>query len=76
MTILTNYQLVQNQKRTFDPQNKKDLEIFKSFLAHNKWGSPCPFMLEEPHTIIPEMLKDKYIRSQFNINEPIAEILK
>ena len=76
MTILTNYQLVQNQKRIFDPKNKKDLEIFKSFFTHNKWGGPCPFMLEEPYTIIPDMLKDKYIRSQFNIPEPMPEILK
>jgi hypothetical protein len=45
MTILTNYQLTKNQKRTFDPKDKKDLEIFKSFLAHNQWGGPCPFML-------------------------------
>ena len=76
MTILTNYQLMQNQKRKFDPKNEKDVKIFKSFLATNKWGNPCPFILEEPHTIIPEMLKDKYLRSQFGIPEPTAEILK
>jgi hypothetical protein len=76
MTILTNYQLMQNQKRKFDPKNKKDVELFRIFLSENKWGGPCPFILEEPHTIIPEMLKDKYIRSQFNIPEPVAEMLK
>jgi len=76
MTILTNYQLMNNQKRKFDPKNKKDLELFKNFLANSSWGEPCPFILEEPHTIIPEMLKDKYIRSQFNIPEPMAEMLK
>ena len=27
MTILTNYQLTKNQKRTFDPKDKKDLEL-------------------------------------------------
>lgn len=76
MTILKNYQLIQNQKRKFDPKNEKDVQLFKSFLTDNKWNGPCPFILEEPHTIIPEMLKDKYLRSQFNIPEPIAEILK
>lgn len=76
MTILTNYQLLHNQKRIFNPKNKKDIELFKSFLADNKWGGPCPFILQEPYLTIPEMLKDKYIRSQFNIPEPIAEILK
>jgi hypothetical protein len=74
--ILNNYQLTFNQKRKFDPKNKKDIELFKKFMAENKWGEPCPFLLEEPHTIIPEMLKDKYIRSQFNIPEPVAEIFK
>lgn len=74
--ILNNYQLTANQKRKFDPKNKKDIELFKKFMAENKWGEPCPFLLEEPHTIIPEMLKDKYIRSQFNIPEPMAEMLK
>ncbi len=76
MTVLTNYQLLNNQKRTFDPKNKKDIELFKFFLANDKWGEPCPFILQEPYLTIPEMLKDKYIRSQFNIPEPIAEILK
>ena len=76
MTVLTNHQLMTNQKRIFDPKNKKDLELFKCFLASNKWGGPCPFILEEPHTIIPEMLKDKYIRSQFNLPEPISEMLR
>jgi len=74
--ILNNYQLTTNQKRKFDPKNKKDIELFRKFMDENKWGEPCPFLLEEPHTIIPEMLKDKYIRSQFNITEPMAEILK
>jgi len=76
MTVLTNYQLLHNQKRTFDPKNKKDVELFKAFLSNSKWGGPCPFILEEPHLVIPEMLKEKYIRSQFNISEPTPEILK
>ena len=65
-----------NQKRKFDPKSEKDVKIFKSFLATNKWGIPCPFILEEPHTMIPEMLKDKYLRSQFGIPEPTLEILR
>jgi hypothetical protein len=46
------------------------------FLSENRWNGPCPFLLEEPHTVIPEMLREKYIRSQFNISEPTPEILK
>lgn len=76
MSFLIQHQLLNNQKRKFDPKNKKDIELFKMFLTENKWNGPCPFLLEEPHTVIPEMLKDKYIRSQFNISEPTLEILK
>jgi hypothetical protein len=76
MSFLIQHQLLNNQKRKFDPKSKKDIELFKMFLSENKWNEPCPFLLEEPHTVIPEMLKEKYIRSQFNISEPIAEILK
>ena len=76
MSFLIQHQLLNNQKRRFDPKNKKDIELFRMFLSENRWKEPCPFLLEEPHTVIPEMLKDKYIRSQFNIPEPIGEILR
>ncbi len=76
MSVLKNYQLLNNQKRKFDPKNKKDVESFKLFLAENKWGGPCPFILEEPYLTIPDMLKDRFIRSQLNIAEPALEMLK
>lgn len=76
MTVLTNYQLIHNQKRSFDPKNKKDIEAFRTFMADNKWGGPCPFILEEPYLTIPDMLKDRYIRHQLNVSQPIAEMLK
>ncbi len=76
MSFLVQHQLLNNQKRKFDPKSEKDIKLFKLFLLENKWSNPCPFILEEPHTVIPEMLKDKYIRSQFGIPEPIPEILK
>jgi hypothetical protein len=76
MSFLIQHQLLNNQKRRFDPKNKKDVELFRMFLSEHRWKEPCPFLLEEPHTVIPEMLKDKYIRSQFSIPEPVAEILR
>ena len=68
--------MMNNQKHIFDPKNKKDIELFKTFLSQNKWGNPCPFILEEPYFNIPDMLKDKFIRQQLNISQPIGEILK
>jgi hypothetical protein len=76
MSFLVQHQLLNNQKRKFDPKNKKDIELFRMFLIENKWKGPCPFILEEPHTVIPEMLKDKYIRSQFNISPTGLEMLR
>lgn len=76
MSVLNNYQLLHNQKRKFDAKNKKDIEAFKMFMAENKWGSPCPFILEEPYLTIPDMLKDRFIRSQLNLSLPVVEMLK
>lgn len=76
MSVLNQYQLINNQKRVFDPKNKKDVELLKTFLAENKWGGPCPFFLEEPYLNIPDMLKDRYIRSQLNIPQPTIEMLR
>ncbi len=76
MSVLNNYQLLHNKKRKFDAKNKKDVEAFKFFMAENKWGGPCPFILEEPYLTIPDMLKDRFIRSQLNIAEPVLEMLK
>jgi hypothetical protein len=76
MSFLNQHQLITNQKRIFDPKNKKDVELFKTFLSENKWGGPCPFFLEEPYLNIPDMLKDRYIRSQLNIPQPVVEMLK
>jgi hypothetical protein len=76
MSFLVQHQLLNNQKRRFDPKNKKDIELFRMFLTENKWKGPCPFILEEPYTVIPEMLKDKYIQSHLNIPEPTLEILR
>lgn len=70
MSVLSQHQLLNNQKRIFDPKNKKDIELFKIFLSQNKWSGPCPFILEEPYLNIPDMLKDRYIRSQLNIPQP------
>lgn len=53
-----------SKKRLFDMNNKKDVEIYKSFLETNSWkvtGS-CPFQLEYPYLTVPDMIKDKLIR--------------
>ena len=67
MSKLTEYQLISNQKRNFNPKNKDDIALFKRFLRLNSWGKPCPFILEEPYLTIPDMLKDKYIKHQIGI---------
>ena len=51
------------QKKLFDPVNKNDLSIFKSFMETGKWTSKgCPFILEWPHLTVPDMIKDKITR--------------
>jgi hypothetical protein len=64
MSFLKQHQSLTNQKFLFDPKNKQHINLFKLFLNENRWGTPCPFLLEEPWLTIPDMLKDKYIQSQ------------
>jgi hypothetical protein len=67
MSYLTQYQLITNQKRNFNVKNKDDIALLRRFLRMGAWGSPCPFLLEEPYLNIPDMLKDKYIKNQLGI---------
>jgi hypothetical protein len=67
MSSLKQYQAVTNQKFFFDPKNKSHITLFKRFLNESRWGGPCPFLLEEPWLSIPDMLKDKYVKSQLSI---------
>jgi hypothetical protein len=64
---LIELQTLNNPKYLFDPKNKYHINIFKYFLKENRWGTPCPFLLEEPYLTIPDMMKDKYIKSQLEI---------
>ena len=67
MSFLTQQQTLGNPKYLFDPRNKYHINLLRYFLNENRWGAPCPFLLEEPYLTIPDMLKDKYIKSQLGI---------
>lgn len=59
-----------NKKRKFDLNDKKDVEIYKSFLETNSWkitGS-CPFVLEFPYLTVPDMIKDKLVRKFLKVS--------
>jgi hypothetical protein len=67
VSFLTQHQSLKNPKFLFDPKNKYHINLLKYFLNENRWGAPCPFLLEEPYLTIPDMLKDKYIKSQLGV---------
>ena len=67
MSKLIELQTLGNQKYLFDPKNKYHINLLRYFLNENRWGAPCPFLLEEPYLTIPDMLKDKYIKSHLGI---------
>ena len=46
-------------RRTFNPSNKSDLKLVKSYLHNSRWDNGCPFILEWPYLDIPSMIKDK-----------------
>jgi hypothetical protein len=56
-------ELLRRPKRYFDENNKRDIDIYRQFLVKGGWGQNCcPFVLEEPHISIPDMIKDKLIK--------------
>jgi len=59
--------LVQRQKRLFDPNRKEDLLAYKTFLQSG-WGVDCcPFILDFPYTSIPHMVQDKIIHNVLGV---------
>lgn len=61
-------EMANGTKRKFDVNNKKDIEMYKSFLTTRRWGGTgCPFVLEFPHLTIPDMIKDKMMNKYMKI---------
>lgn len=59
--------LVQSQKRLFNPKNKKDLVAYKNFLKAG-WGkNGCPFILVFPYMTVPHMIQDKIIHNVLGV---------
>lgn len=62
-------ELTTSNKRKFDVNNKKDIELYRSFLIAHRWGGiGCPFVLEFPHLTIPDMIKDKMMNKYMKID--------
>jgi hypothetical protein len=55
-------------KRSFNINNKNDIECYRKFVRENRWGpNGCPFILEYPHVSIPDMIKEKLIRKYLKV---------
>lgn len=62
-------ELTTSNKRKFDINSKKDIELYRSFLTNRRWGvTGCPFVLEFPHLTIPDMIKDKMMNKYMKID--------
>ena len=51
------------QRQVFNPTNPKHMDEVRFFMHHNRWDGICPFFLEWPYLTIPDMIKDKIVRS-------------
>ncbi len=61
-------ELVQSQKRLFNPKSKNDIAAYKNFLKKGAWGhGGCPFFLVFPYVTIPHMIQDKIIHSVLGV---------
>jgi hypothetical protein len=60
--------LMQSQKRLFNPKSKKDLVAYKDFLRTGGWGKGgCPFLLVFPYMTVPHMIQDKIIHNVLGV---------
>ena len=67
MSIL---ETIVKQKRYFDVNSKKDIEMYRWFLTNHTWGHDgCPFVLEYPYLTIPDMIKDKLIHKFLKVEK-------
>lgn len=56
------------QKRVFSVKSKEDMRIAKKFFQTWSWGRDgCPFVLEQTHTNVPDMMRDKIVNGMFKI---------
>ena len=52
----------------FDINDKKHMAIVTKYFKTNAWGKTgCPFVLEEPWLSIPDMIKDRIVRTHLGI---------
>jgi len=58
--ILNTFRRSFDERREFDPADKKDLQELKFFKEKCKWKNGCPFYLEDPYIEIPAMCDNKY----------------
>ena len=58
-----------SEKRKFDINSKKDIDIYRYFLINSDWKitGTCPFDLEFPYLTVPDMIKDKLIRKYLKV---------
>ncbi len=58
------------QKIFFDPNDKKHINMYKTFLRTHAWGNDgCPFILEFPYLTIPDMIKDRMIHKLLSVKK-------
>lgn len=49
-------------KRHFDVNSARDLQEYQNFVNTGTWGRDgCPFVLEYPHSSIPDMIKERFV---------------
>jgi hypothetical protein len=56
------------RRTTFNPKSKEHLKQYKYFVEHNSWETVCPFWLEWPYLSIPDMIKDKMVKSMLTLD--------
>lgn len=54
------------EKRVFNAHAKEDLIEFGHFLTHTTWKTNCPFVLQDPYTNVPDMIRSQIIAAHIS----------
>jgi hypothetical protein len=60
------------ERRVFDINSKKDVQVYVDFLKTGAWGlGGCPFKLQFPYVNVPDMIKDKLVHKFLKVEKRV-----
>lgn len=59
--------LTQKPRTLFDPSNKAHMLDFAYYIKYSNWRNGCGYLLEDPYTDIPTMIRSKIVDNVLSV---------